>query len=133
MKILDILKLSALHGQQRLPRLEFFGKFLLAIAGVMSVSLFAEAAVAFSELALFIFLGIVPFIVLAYRLMFWRIKDITPNSTNSQIWFYVVGALVLKALVPGLGYVLLVLWPSAESQSADSDQELSSIKLALQK
>ena len=132
MKILDILKLSALHGQERLPRLEFLGKFLLAFAGIMTVSIFAQAALAFSELALFIFLGIVPFVVLVYRLMFWRIKDITPNSTNSQIWFYVFGALVLKALVPGLGYLLLMLWPSAQPRSAKGDQELSSVELVPQ-
>jgi len=132
MKILDILKLSALHGQERLPRLEFLGKFLLAFAGIMTVSIFAQAALAFSELALFIFLGIVPFVVLVYRLMFWRIKDITPNSTNSQIWFYVFGALVLKALVPGLGYLLLMLWPSAQPHSAKGDQELSSVELVPQ-
>ena len=131
MKILDILKLSALHGQQRLPRLEFLGKFLVAIAGVMTVSLFAEAALAYSELALFIFLGAVPFIVLIYRLMFWRIKDITANSTNSQIWFYVVGALVLKALVPGLGYVVLQLWPSAKTQNLDGDEDLNSVSPVL--
>ena len=131
MKILDILKLSALHGQQRLPRLEFLGKFLVAIAGVMTVSLFAEAALAYSELALFIFLGVVPFIVLIYRLMFWRIKDITANSTNSQIWFYVVGALVLKALVPGLGYVVLQLWPSAKTQNLDGDEDLNSVSPVL--
>ena len=29
MKILDILKLSALHGQERLSRLEFAGKFCI--------------------------------------------------------------------------------------------------------
>ena len=131
MKILDILKLSALHGQQRLPRLEFFGKFLLAIAGVMTVSLFAEAALAYSELALFIFLGVVPFIVFIYRLMFWRIKDITPSSTNSQIWFYVVGALVLKALVPGLGYLVIALWPSSEATESDGKKDLNSASLAL--
>ena len=122
MKILDVLKLSPLHGQERLSRSEFAVKFWLAFAAMVSLSLLFQAALAVSELALFIGLGLVPFMVLIYRLMFWRIKDITPNSTNSQIWFYVVGAQMLKILVPGLGYVVLQLWPSAKSRNAEGDQ-----------
>ena len=133
MKILDVLKLSSLHGQERLSRSEFAVKFWLAFAAMVSLSLLFQAALAVSELALFIGLGLVPFMVLIYRLMFWRIKDITPNSTNSQIWFYVVGAQMLKILVPGLGYVVLQLWPSAKSRNAEEDQELNSIEVALQK
>ena len=122
MKILDVLKLSPLHGQERLSRSEFAVKFWLAVAAMVSLSLFFEAALSVSELAMFIGLGLVPFMVLIYRPMFWRIKDITPHSTSSQIWFYVVGAQMLKILVPGLGYVVLQLWPSAKSQNAEGDQ-----------
>lgn len=131
MKMLDIVKFSALHGQERLSRLEFAGKFWLAVAGILVVSRLFEAAFAISEVAFLISLGVLPFKILIYRLMFWRIKDITPNSTDSQIWFYVFGALMLTAFVFGLGYVVLQLWPSAKTQKLEGDEDLNSVSPAV--
>ena len=120
MQFLEILKLSSLHGQERISRLRFARKNILAIAGILVVMLFTESALPLGNFALLFFLGMVPFIVLQYRLIFWRIKDITPESSDGQIWIHTLVAVLLNGVLPGVSYLVLQFWPSHKASTNET-------------
>ena len=122
--MIDMLTMSAIHKSGRLGRSDFAKKYWLAKLGAIAIGLLSIWAGENIRPGFFIFIvTAIPFIILAWRLVFWRLKDIAPHLDDSLIWILTIAYSVSAKALYGAPYLFIQLWPTHQVKADNGRAE----------